>query len=196
MERTKVQKLARVLRVLVMVTLVVNLLAILMIPGLLYHNPHNLIGGAKEFVGSIVYAGEDDIVAAGIFGVVFSWVLVLMDPGVFPLGGCVFLLICGVCTAVSLRQALWILDTIQQGNPFQISNAKAMKRAALCCWGISAVALIRLLWELGQLKNIAPFFTYNALFIPVFFMGGLLFLVMSALFRQAAELQEDQTLTI
>ena len=27
-------------------------------------------------------------------------------------------------------------------------------------------------------------------------MGGLLFLVMSALFRQAAELQEDQDLTI
>ena len=41
-----------------------------------------------------------------------------------------------------------------------------------------------------------PFFTYNTLFVPVFFMAGLLFMVMSALFRQAAELKEDQDLTI
>ena len=34
------------------------------------------------------------------------------------------------------------------------------------------------------------------LFVPAFFMAGLLFLVMSALFRQAAELKEDQDLTI
>ena len=33
-------------------------------------------------------------------------------------------------------------------------------------------------------------------FVPGFFMAGLLFLVMSALFRQAAALQEDQNLTI
>ena len=37
---------------------------------------------------------------------------------------------------------------------------------------------------------------YTALFVPAFFMAGLLFLVMSALFRQAAELQEDRDLTI
>ncbi|RKI70554.1 DUF2975 domain-containing protein [bacterium 1xD42-67] len=33
-------------------------------------------------------------------------------------------------------------------------------------------------------------------FVPAFFIRGLLFLVMSALFRQAAELKEDQDLTI
>lgn len=38
--------------------------------------------------------------------------------------------------------------------------------------------------------------TYNAVAIPIFFMAGLLFLVMSALFGQAAELKEDQDLTI
>ena len=74
--------------------------------------------------------------------------------------------------------------------------ARAMKRAALFCWGISAAALCRFVWEVAALQNMAPLFTYNALAIPVFFMGGLLFLVMSALFRQAAELQEDQDLTI
>ena len=45
-------------------------------------------------------------------------------------------------------------------------------------------------------RNAAPLFTYNTLFVPAFFMAGLLFLVMSALFRQAAQLQEDQDLTI
>jgi len=50
--------------------------------------------------------------------------------------------------------------------------------------------------EIIALKNPAPLITYNAAAVPIFFMGGLLFLVMSALFRQAAELQEDQDLTI
>ena len=49
------------------------------------------------------------------------------------------------------------------------------------------------LWWDGTL---APLFTYTTLFVPAFFMAGLLFLVMSALFGQAAELKEDQDLTI
>ena len=47
-----------------------------------------------------------------------------------------------------------------------------------------------------RLRSAAPLFTFTALFIPVSLMAGLLFLVMSALFRQAAELKEDQDLTI
>ena len=196
MEQTKVQKLAKALNILVMVTLAVNIVAIVLIPGLLYYDPQNLVGGVEEFVGTIVHADADDIVPAGVFAVVFGWLFLLLEPGIYPVGACVFLLICGVCTAVILRQAHWILNTIQEGNPFQMRNARSMKRAALCCWGISGLAVIRFVWELGMLNNIAPLFTYNALAIPVFFMGGLLFLVMSALFRQAAELKEDQDLTI
>ena len=196
MEQTKVQKLAKALNILVMVTLAVNIVAIVLIPGLLYYDPQNLVGGVEEFVGTIVHADGDDIVPAGVFAVVFGWLFLLLEPGIYPVGACVFLLICGVCTAVILRQAHWILNTIQEGNPFQMRNARSMKRAALCCWGISGLAVIRFVWELGMLNNIAPLFTYNALAIPVFFMGGLLFLVMSALFRQAAELKEDQDLTI
>lgn len=61
---------------------------------------------------------------------------------------------------------------------------------------ISGAALVRLVLWLWSEGNVWPLFTYTALFIPAFFMGGLLFLVMSALFRQAAELKEDQDLTI
>ena len=186
MEQTNVQKLAKILNVLVTITFAANILAIILIPGLLAHDPYNLIGGARDFLDSVVYAGEDDIVFAGVFAVVFGWIFVWMDPVTFQLGGSLFLLFCGLCSACMLRQAHWILNTIQEGNPFQMRNAKSMNRAAL----------IRFLWEIFTLKNMAPLFTYNALAIPVFFMGGLLFLVMSALFRQAAELQEDQDLTI
>lgn len=108
----------------------------------------------------------------------------------------VFFWICGACTAVILWQAKRILDTILAGDPFQMANAKSMNRAALACWVISAVALVRFVAETIMLWNPITVFTYNTLFIPCFFMAGLLFWVMSALFRQAAELQEEQNLTI
>ncbi len=107
-----------------------------------------------------------------------------------------FFWICGCCTAVILWQARRILDTILAGDPFQMANAVSMNRAAAACWVISAVALVRFVAETVILWNPVTFFTYNTLFIPCFFMAGLLFRVMAALFRQAAELQEDRDLTI
>ena len=68
--------------------------------------------------------------------------------------------------------------------------------AGICCFLISLFALIRMVWGLFYYGSIAPLLTYNALFVPVFFMGGLLCLVMSALFRQAAVLKEESDLTI
>ena len=107
-----------------------------------------------------------------------------------------FFWICGCCTAVILWQARRILDTILAGDPFRMDNAVSMNRAAVACWVISAVALVRFVAETVILWNPVTFFTYNTLFIPCFFMAGLLFRVMAALFRQAAELQEDRDLTI
>ena len=107
-----------------------------------------------------------------------------------------FLLSCGVCTAVILWQGKRVLDTILKGKPFTLRNAQNLKRAAVCCFLISAAALLRLAWGLAYYQSIGPLLTYNALFVPIFFMAGLLCLVMSALFRQAAELKEDQDLTI
>lgn len=107
-----------------------------------------------------------------------------------------FFWICGCCTAVILWQARRILDTILAGDPFRMDNAVSMNRAAAACWVISAVALVRFVAETVILWNPVTFFTYNTLFIPCFFMAGLLFRVMAALFRQAAELQEDRDLTI
>jgi len=107
-----------------------------------------------------------------------------------------FFWVCGSCTAVILWQARKILDNILAGETFCMENAVSMNRAAACCWIISGAALVRFVIETAMLRSFATFFTYNTLFIPAFFMAGLLFRVMAALFRQAAELQEDQDLTI
>ena len=72
----------------------------------------------------------------------------------------------------------------------------ASPRAAASCWGIALLAAVRMAVWFLRLRSAAPLFTFTALFIPVSLMAGLLFLVMSALFRQAAELKEDQDLTI
>ena len=107
-----------------------------------------------------------------------------------------FLLFSGCCTAVILWQAKRVLDTILKGTPFVMDNAKSMRRASICCFLISGAAFLRLIWGFVTYKSILPLLTYNALFVPIFLMGGLLFMVMSALFRQAAELKAENDLTI
>lgn len=108
----------------------------------------------------------------------------------------VFLVFCGGCTAVILWQGRRVLNTILAGDPFAMPNARNLRRAAVCCFLIAAAALVRTVWGFGYYASLRPLFTYNALFCPVFLMGGLLCLVMSALFRQAAELKAENDLTI
>ena len=107
-----------------------------------------------------------------------------------------FFWVCGVCTLVILWQAKRILNTILMQEPFQMANAKAMHRAAVSCWIISLASLVRCVAEIAMLRDLAKLFTYNTFFVPCFFMAGLLFMVMETLFRQAADLREDQALTI
>ena len=192
MEKTAVQRLARVLRVLVVITLICNIIVLFMVPALvtLRMNWWELFQMAKDPHEPI----------SPLLVVFITWPEVFRHLGqgwrnpyvVLTL----FLLSCGICTAVILLQGKRVLDTILEGKPFQVRNARALRRAAVCCYLISAAALARMIWEFAYQQSLAPLLTYNALFIPVFFMAGLLFQVMSALFRQAAELKEDQDLTI
>ena len=89
-----------------------------------------------------------------------------------------------------------MLDTILKGATFTLGNAANLKRAAVCCFIISGAALIRTVWGLFYYRSIAPFLTYNFLFVPLFLMAGLVCMVMSALFRQAAEMKAENDLTI
>lgn len=202
MERTNVQKLARVLRVLVLLVLACNLVCLLLVPGIAGLLAEGGPGQLRLWtlgLGQYLSAGTAEGYGVHNVGHVLlffagSWQWVWSDASAAAVT--LFLWLCGICTAVILWQAKRVLDTILQGNPFQKANARALKRAAVCCWIISGIALIRLVFWLWSEGNLAPLVTYTALFVPAFFMGGLLFLVMSALFRQAAELQEDQDLTI
>lgn len=197
MEQTKVQRLAKTLRVLVRIAFVCNLIALFFVPAIVLLSPLELFQFAVDRLLNllrIVPLGEDDIYIPTLMLVLSCWQMMWLEPTSLPYVG--FLLLCGVCSAQMLYQARQVLDTILAGTPFVLKNALALKRAAACCWVIAGAALLRMILELIALKNPAPLITYNAAAIPIFLMGGLLFLVMSALFRQAAELQEDQDLTI
>ncbi|MEQ2456168.1 DUF2975 domain-containing protein [Flavonifractor hominis] len=173
MERTGVQKLAAVLRVLVSITFVCNLVVLPLVPHLV--RPY--------YVEDWLYQE-------------LLWDLSLVWQDIRAVVLMLFLWFCGVCTAVVLWQARRVLSTILEGKPFQKANSTSLRRSAVCSFLIAAAALVRLVWGLAYYGTIEPLLSYNALFVPVFFMGGLLCLVMSALFRQAAELKAENDLTI
>lgn len=195
MERTSVQKLARVLRVLVIIVFICNILALLLVPAVTFMTVSGLIDwGIEELTYLFGLEPIPDIYYCFDIMCLLSWFGVWGDAYKAVLT--VFLWACGICTAVILWQGKRVLDTILKGDPFVMDNAANLKRAAICCFGISGAALARLIWAFIYYRSVNPLFTYNALFVPIFLMGGLLFLVMSALFRQAAELKAENDLTI
>ena len=187
MEKTAVQKLAQVLRTMILIVFACDLLALIFVPFLV---DQQFLVDLDSIASTFRYDFDDGL--AIFFDT--AYYQVWRQPYTFVLT--LFLWACGICAAVILWQGKCVLDTILEGEPFTLSNAQNLKRAAVCCFLIAGAALARLIWGLAYYRSIAPLHTYNALFVPIFFMAGLLCLVMSALFRQAAELKEDQDLTI
>ena len=179
MQPTSVQKIARVLSILVNIALICNLITLLIVPGLVFASPQARMPMLFSF--DIPYFL---LAWAAVWGDAYLAVLTL------------FLLFSGVCTAVILWQCRRVLNTILRGGPFSMENAHALRRAAVCGFLIAAAALFRLVFSLFYYRSLQPLTTYNALFVPIFAMFGLLCLVMSALFRQAAELKAENDLTI
>ena len=195
LEMTAVQKLAKVLKSLVIIAFVCNIVVLYLVPVAVMSDGEGLLAGCQSYIDGLLFPREGDVVGAGIIASFFAWFGVWVQgeyAGV--LAG--FLVLCGCCTAIILWQARRVLDTILNGETFSLKNAANMKRAGICCLIISVAAFVRLIWGFFYYKSIAPLLTYNALFVPVFAMGFLLCMVMSALFRQAAELKEENDLTI
>ncbi len=195
MGKTGVQRLAGVLRVLVMITFVCNLIVLVFVPtlaGMLAENRwdgrtlERLLSGDLGFWLEFAVHSWNPVV----------WMLALTGEDLYWPVLTLFLLSCGACTAAILWQGKRVLDTILRGKPFSPDNAKSLRRAAVSCFVISGAALCRLIWGFITYRSILPLLTYNALFVPVFLLAGLVCMVMSALFRQAAELKADQDLTI
>lgn len=180
MEKTGVVKLAGVLKVLVTVTFLCNLLILPLVPGI---------------VGTSALVYYPRVSPLEFFAACWQYLWRVWRVEYFAVLT-VFLLFCGVCTAVILWQGRRVLDSIIRECTFTLDNARSLRRASVCCFLIAAAALARMLWSFGYYRSLVSVFSYNALFIPLFLMGGLLCMVMSALFRQAAELKEENDLTI
>ena len=173
MDASSVQKITKVLKCLVTIAFFCNLMALPLVPVL----------ARQKYVDLQLYQE-----------LLWDSSLVWQDARAVMLT--VFLWFCGCCTAVILWQGRRVLSAILRGNPFSAENAVSLRRAAAAAFVIAAAALVRVVWGIWFYGNIHPLLTYNALFVPIFAVFGLLCLVMSALFRQAAELKAENDLTI
>lgn len=191
MYKMSVKSLARVLRVCILVLLVVNILALVFIPTLVSLSYNTKTGqwlGLEE--GVKFFWTEKDFFTSMFRS--YGWVF--KAPYTCALS--LFLWACGICSAIMLWQAKWVVESVLREDTLSFANAVSMKRAAYCCLGISAAALIRAVWSLCYYHSAVPLVSYNTLFIPVFLVAGLLCMVFSALFRQAAEVKAENDLTI
>ena len=179
MEKSDAAKLAKILNILVLIAFVCNLVALPLVPGLVGIASE---GGLKYFAD---FVSQDNLSAGAPTAVTLFFMVcwqflwrIWRTPHTAAIAA--FLMFCGVCTAIILCR----------------DNARSLKRAAVCCLVVALVALVRTVWAVAFYHSIIPVFTYNTLFVPLFLMGFLLCMVMSALFRQAAELKEENDLTI
>ena len=194
MEHHSVQKLARALRVLVIVVFVCNLAALTAVPMLSIISFEDAVKYGIEGLSYLFgFNPVPDLYVPFTLLYLMSWVAVWANIEWAIMA--VFLWICGICTAVILWQAKKVLDNIVCASLFSDANALHLRRAAICSFVISAVSL---LWAVcrAMMNGILELFSLSTLFFPVFFLAALLFLVMSALFRQAAELKAENDLTI
>lgn len=189
MEKIPVRKIARVLYVLVLVTLVCNLIALFLVPTFVA-----LKGNLFELLD--IWHDPQDPVNPLVVTLLMWPNMILRENIAYEQVLTLFLLFSGCCTSVILWQARRVLQTILRGEPFAASNAVSLRRAAWACFLIAGAALARVIFSVCYYRSPLPLASYNALFVPMFAMGGSLCLVMSALFRQAAELKAENDLTI
>lgn len=194
MEYNSVQKLARVLRVLVVIVFVCNLLALTAVPLLSIVSLEDAVEYGADGL-SYLFGFQPVPEDYWPFTLVYflSWWGVWGDARSAVMA--VFLWICGICTAIILWQAKKVLDNIAAQKLFETDNAVKLRRAAVCCLIISGASL---LWAVFRTVTggVLELLSLSTLFFPVFFLAGLLFFIMSSLFRQAAEMKAENDLTI
>ncbi len=104
---------------------------------------------------------------------------------------------CGIASAIMIRLGERVLSNVADGQPFHSGNARAIRRAARCCFAISLFALVRTItWLFWYGAGLWLIQRYNTFFVAVFFVAGLFAMVLSELFRTASELKADNDLVI
>lgn len=173
MHSNTVHKIALALKALVVLALLCNIITLFLVPML----------ARQRYIDPLIYNE-----------MLWDSSLVWQEPRAVVL--MLFLWVFGLCTATILWQCSRVLNTILQGAPFSCQNAVSLRWAAICSFFIAAAAAVRTLWSISFYHSPRPLATYTTLLIPIFVMMGLLCLVMSALFRQAAQIRAENDLTI
>jgi hypothetical protein len=107
-----------------------------------------------------------------------------------------FYFLCGTCSAYLLWQGRGLLTNIANHRPFAKENARYMLRASKSLYIISALALVRAAIWLTYMSFAQVLMAYNTLFVPLFFIAGLLFRILAELFSEASDIKEENDLTI
>ena len=142
MEHASVQKTAKVLRVLVLVVFVLNLLCLLLTPGA---TAYVADGGSDRLFRALQgeverWMGQGEHFPMGIIFVVSWWaVWSRAETAVLT----VFFWLCGVCNCCDPLAGKKSAGHHPPGQPLPAGNARALKRAAVCCWIISGASLVR-----------------------------------------------------
>lgn len=102
MEVSHVQKIARVLNILVVIALVCNIVILFFVPVAVLSGKPGLLEGLGEYFGGILHPNEDDIVAAGVAASFLSWLTFWQNAETAALT--LFLVAAGICTALILWQ--------------------------------------------------------------------------------------------
>lgn len=190
MKRSAAQKIADALILLCLLLILCDILLLPLAPVLAYfrfQTPNSVQW--NELMATFAYDFDDGLGNLLHIGLKDAWQT--PDSAVLAL----FLLLAGICGAVILFQGVRILASVADGLPFSPQNALFLHRAAICCFVIAGGALGRTVFTLCR-ESAAALLSYTALLIPLFAMAGLLCLVMSALFHQAAEIKAENDLTI
>jgi len=171
------RSLSSLLRILTDLLLVLNIIALLMLPILLtaiYKNP--------DLISQLDRSASQDGLEIGLR----SGDLADLPPASYPFYLC-FLYASGIGTAFILLEGHKILRRLECGNPFSAGQSGSFRRMSLAFFLLAIIFAVKI-------------FAYNTLLTMfccfMFLMFGLVCLIMTAIFRQAYLVKSENELTI
>lgn len=99
----------------------------------------------------------------------------------------VFLFITGFLALIIVNEIRRIFKTLNRKNPFLMDNALSLKRIAICSFLISLAYVVKIIFYNSFLTVILAM---------VFVIAGFFSIILAEVFRQAAEVKQENDLTI
>lgn len=122
-----------------------------------------------------------------IFNIFKEWGYLKINSNSIVTYFMVILYITGIASFIILNEMRRIFDSLEEKNPFIFRNVVSLKRMSICAFVIAIVYVSKVL-------------IYNSimtmLVVLVFFLAGLLTLVLSEVFKKAVKYKEEIDLTV